>query len=547
MSAEGYFGPGEQSLVDMIQMWGINKTTGILYVISGESKGELHFFEGKSVGAHFGSLLADEEAIYHMLSLPEGKFRFVNTRSIRKSGDWSATYHDIIMEGMRRLDHLNSDKREVEDKLGLIPFITKDISDIDLSEHERVFLGLMDNKRNLGKVFNSSGLGLQKGLEIFQKMLSGEVFKLRKVRVLVVDDQDMWRKVISKMLLRDPFFEIAGVAEDGLDALKKLSDLKPDVMTLDLEMPRLNGIKTLYWMMSGGYDIVLKSHFNIEVEDTYRCPVVVISAIAGKMAPETLDALMGGASGYITKPSQVGTETLEQQQQRIAKTVLMASQVDLSKARRIKPQDSSDKSTLPEDDTRKLVCVASSTVGGLTSLMQFIPALPSTLDAAVFVVVDDLDSVGHAASFAEFLDRHSKVGVFPADRNTIIKKGAVYIMAGTQRVVFGETKAKKTGFKVESLKGQKKDFKVIDDMLLSAARCKGLDKKTGVVLAGDGVDGKLGFLEMVKFGEKVFTQDSYSSLNPVKPENVANTGISRTVPLSDMAKHVVEDIGKRES
>jgi two-component system chemotaxis response regulator CheB len=547
MSAEGYFGPGEQSLVDMIQMWGINKTTGILSVINGVSEGEVHFCDGKSVGAKFGDFLADEEAIYHMLSLEEGKFRFVNTRNINKSGGWSASYHDIIMEGMRRLDHLNSDKREVEDKLGLIPFIVQDISKMDLSEHERVFLGLMDNKRNLDKVFNSSGLGLQKGLEIFRKMLSDEVFKLRKVRVLVVDDQDMWRKVISKMLLKEPFFEIAGVAEDGLDALKKLSDLKPDVMTLDLEMPRLDGIKTLYWMMSGGYDILLKSHFNIKVEDTYRCPVVVISAIASKMAPETLEALMGGASGYITKPSQVGTDSLEKQQQRIAKTVLMASQVDLAKARRIKPKDRAGKSTLPEEETRKLVCVASSTVGGLTSLMQFIPALPKTLDAAVFVVVDDFDSVGHAASFAEFLDRHSDLGVFPAAQNTIIKKGAVYIMSGTQRVVFGQTRTKKTGFKVESLNGQKKGFRVIDDMLLSAARCRGLYKRTGVVLAGDGVDGKLGFLEMVKFGEKVFTQDSYSSLNPVKPENVASTGISRTVPLAGMAKRVVEDIGKRET
>ncbi len=120
-------------------------------------------------------------------------------------------------------------------------------------------------------------------------------------------------------------------------------------------------------------------------------------------------------------------------------------------------------------------------------------------------------------------------------------------MSGTQRVVFGQTRTKKTGFKVESLNGQKKGFRVIDDMLLSAARCRGLDKRTGVVLAGDGVDGKLGFLEMVKFGEKVFTQDSYSSLNPVKPGNVASTGISRTVPLAGMAKRVVEDIGKRET
>lgn len=546
MSAEGFFGPGEQSLVDMIQMWGLNKTTGVLTVTSGKENGEVHFDGGRAVWARVGPYLSNEDAIYHILALEGGRFRFVNTFNIRKNGPWNASYQQIIMEGMRRLDHLNDEKKDLKKKFGFIPHIIKDMARLKISDAEKVFLGLIDGKRNLEKVFNNSGLGVHKSLEIFNKFMSARVIALRKVRVLVVDDQAMWRKVISNMLLKAPYFEVVGTAEDGIDALKKISELKPDVMTLDLEMPRLGGIKSLYWMMSGGYDILLKSHFNIDIEDTYRCPVVVISAVATKMAPETLDALMGGASGYITKPSQVVAESLEQQQQRIAKTVLMASQVDLVKSRRIKAREVEKKEEFVRGDARKLVCVGASTVGGLTSLMRFVPGLPADIDASVFIVIDDLDSINHARSFAEFMDRHSGVRVLAADRSTLMKNGTVYISPGDQSVKFGVTRTGQTAFKVFRRKGEDagKPSKPIDEMLLSAIRCRGFDKRVGVVLAGDGTDGKIGFLEMVKSDATVFAQDSYSSLNPVKPEYVASTGVARIVPLGDMVKNITVEVGR---
>lgn len=552
MSAEGFFGPSEQSLVDMIQMWGLNNTTGILFVTSGQEEGEVHFDGGNAVWAKAGPYLTNEDAVYHILALKEGKFRFVNTNHVEKSDGWVASYQQMIMEGMRRLDHINDDMRGIEEKFGLIPHIIKeqadgDVADSDATEAEKVFLGLVDGKRNLEKLFNCCGLGVYKRVEVFSKLLSDGIIGMRKVRVLVVDDQKMWREIISNMLIKEPCFEIVGTAEDGIDALKQLSELKPDVMTLDLEMPRLNGLKTLYWMMSGGYDIVLKSHYDIDVEDTYRCPVVVISAIATKMADETLEALMGGASGYITKPSQVVTESLEEQQQRIAKTVLMASQVDLSKSKRIKARDVDEKKPLSDKSTNKMICTAASVVGGLTSLMQLVPGIPADLDASLFVVIDDLESVEHARSFAEFLDRHSELSVFVADKNSILKRGAVYISPGNQQVRFGVTQTKQTAFKLgsyeESGGSGDKVSRPIDDMLVSAVRCKGFEKRLGLVLAGDGSDGKIGFLDMVKLGGKVFAQDSYSSLNPVKPENVAGMGIAKVVQLGDMVKNIVDDIG----
>jgi len=547
MSAEGFFGPSEQSLVDMIQMWGLNNTTGILFVTSGQEEGEVHFDGGNAVWAKAGPYLTNEDAVYHLLALKEGKFRFVNTNHIEKSDGWSASYQQMIMEGMRRLDHINNDMRGIVEKFGLIPQIIKEPLDNNSSEAEKVFLGLVDGKRNLEKLFNCCGLGVYKRVEVFNKLLSDGIISMRKVRVLVVDDQKMWLKIISEMLMKEPCFEIVGTAEDGIDALKKLSELKPDVMTLDLEMPRLNGLKTLYWMMSGGYDIILKSHYDIDIEDTYRCPVVVISAIATKMADETLEALMGGASGYITKPSQVVTESLEEQQQRIAKTVLMASQVDLTKSKRIKARNVDEKKPLSDKNVNKIICAGASLVGGLTSLMQLIPGIPADLDASLFVVIDDLESVEHARSFAEFLDRHSEITVYVADKNSILKRGAVYISPGSQQVRFGVTQTKQTAFKLssyeESENSGSKASRPIDDMLVSAIRCKGFEERLGLVLAGDGVDGKIGFLDMVKLGGKVFAQDSYSSLNPIKPENVAGMGIAKVIQLGDMVKNIVDDIG----
>lgn len=547
MSVEGFFGAKEQNLVDMIQMWGLAKATGILKISSGREDGEIHFDGGKLVWAKAGPYLSNDDAVYHILALEEGKFRFINTSIIQKSNSLNASYHEIIMEGMIRLDHLKNEREALNEKYGFIPYIVNDNDSLDrLSYEEKVFLGLVDGRRNLENVFNNCGLGIHKSFEIYSRLLASNIINLRKVRVMVVDDQAMWRKVLFGMLMKEPYFEVAGTAEDGIEALRKVSELRPDVMTLDLEMPNLNGLQTLYWMMSGGYDILLKSQYDIDIQDTYRCPVVVISAIATRMAPETLEALMGGASAYITKPSQVSYESIEEQQQRIAKTVLMASQVDLLKSRRIMPKAVEKSGDVARANSRKLVCVGTSMVGGLTSLMQLIPTIPEELDASVFVVIDDLNSIEHARSFAEFLDRYSHVKVSVADRNTILRKGCVYISCGKQTVRFGITKTGQSAFKVsqEEEENPANPPRPIDEMVHSAMRCKGFDKRVGIVLAGDGDDGKIGFLEMVKHGEAVFAQDFYSSLNPVKPEIVSNTGIARIVPLGDMVKFIIDEVGK---
>lgn len=546
MSVEGFFGAKEQNLVDMIQMWGLAKATGILRITSGKEDGEIHFDNGKLVWAKAGPHLSDDDAVYHILALEEGKFRFINSSIIQKSNKLNASYHEIIMEGMIRLDHLKNERETLNDKFGFIPYIVNENDSVDgLAYEEKVFLGLVDGRRNLENVFNNCGLGVHKSFEVYSRLLNSNIINLRKVRVLVVDDQAMWRKVLFGMLMKEPYFEVVGTAEDGIEALKKLSTLRPDVMTLDLEMPNLNGLQTLYWMMSGGYDILLKSQYDIDIEDTYRCPVVVISAIATRMAPETLEALMGGASAYITKPSQVSYESIEEQQERIAKTVLMASQVDLLKSRRITPKNVDKSEGVARGNSRKLVCVGASVVGGLTSLMQMVPTLPPGLDASVFVVIDDLNSIEHARSFAEFLDRYSRVKVSAADKNTILRKGCVYISCGKQAIRFGMTNTGQSAFKVlqEGDESRGKPPKPIDEMVHSAMRCKGFDKRVGIVLAGDGDDGKMGFLEMVKHGETVFAQDFYSSLNPVKPEIVSNTGIARVVPLGEMIRFLVDEVG----
>jgi len=548
MSAEGYFGPSEQSLVDMIQMWGLNNTTGILVIKSGHEEGEVHFDKGRAVWAKAGDFLQDEDAIYHMLALKEGKFRFVNTNHIENKGSWSASYQQIIMEGMRRLDHINDEMRDMEDKFGLIPYIKKDPSSIRTSESEKIFLELVDGKRNLEKVLNYCGLGVHKRVEIFSHLLSSEIIGLRKVRILVVDDQAMWRSVVSNMLSEEASFEVVGIAEDGLEALKKLHELKPDVMTLDLEMPNLDGIKTLYWMMSGGYDILLKTHYNVNINDTYRCPVIVISAVTTEMAPQTLEALMGGALGYITKPSQVVPETLKEQQERIVKTVMSASQVDLMKSRRIQVETVTEKGNIPFENARKIICCAASVVGGLTSLMQLIPSIPGLIDAAMMVIIDDLDSMEHARSFAAFLNQYSELTVEAAEEGALLRRGTAYISPGSNQITFQVDESQNTTFRVSSFrkkeKKEKESLRPVDDMLISAIKCRQFEKKIGLVLAGDGPDGKIGFLDLVKMGGKVFAQDSYSSLNTVKPESIACMGIAKIVSLDDMVNNIVDEVGK---
>ncbi|HHD11439.1 MAG TPA: DUF4388 domain-containing protein, partial [Deltaproteobacteria bacterium] len=111
MSVEGFFGPNEDSLVDMVQMWGLAKTTGILTVKSGRDTGEIHFQEGRIVWAKAGPYLKDEDAVFHILAMEEGRFRFINTKDVRLNGRLNSSYQELIMEAMRRLDHLKTEKK----------------------------------------------------------------------------------------------------------------------------------------------------------------------------------------------------------------------------------------------------------------------------------------------------------------------------------------------------------------------------------------------------------------------------------------------------
>src|SRR3972149_116788 len=201
MSFEGFFGPNEGSLVDMIQMWGLAKTSGVLTIKSGKEEGEVHFFEGRAVWAKAGKYMADEDAIYHVLAMEEGRFRFVTTNDINNNGAFNCSFQELIMEGMRRLDHLKNEKKVLDDKMGFIPYVAA-VPHETLTDEQKIFLSLVNGKSSLEKVFNHCGLGVHKSFEVYTKLSSKGLIGLRKVRVLVVDDQAMWRKVVTNMLLQ---------------------------------------------------------------------------------------------------------------------------------------------------------------------------------------------------------------------------------------------------------------------------------------------------------------------------------------------------------
>ena len=338
----------------------------------------------------------------------------------------------------------------------------------------------------------------------------------RPIRVLVVDDSAFARKVLREALARSPEVEVVGVARDGLEALEKAAELKPDVMTLDLVMPNLDGLGTLRALPPDG-------------------PRVVIVSISGTDSALGLEALQNGAVDLVHKPTALATERLYDLSAELLDKVLAAADARPVPATTPPPVL---RDPVPRVSTVRLVVIGTST-GGPAALTRLLPALPRDLPAAVAVALHI--PAGYTEALARRLDDICAVHVFEAFEGAELSPGTVAIARGGQHLrVSSENGRLIAHVSPDPLTAP--FCPSVDILFQSAAAALG-PALLGVVLTGMGSDGLIGSKAIRAGGGRVLTEAERSCVVYGMPRAVAEVGQSDgQAPIDLMASAIVRSL-----
>ncbi|WP_432502211.1 protein-glutamate methylesterase/protein-glutamine glutaminase [Kineococcus arenarius] len=352
-----------------------------------------------------------------------------------------------------------------------------------------------------------------------------------KIRVLVVDDSVVVRRIVTDVLASDPAVEVVGTAPNGKVALDKIQQLKPDAVTLDIEMPVMDGLQTIK---------------EIRRLDR-RLPVVMFSTLTERGASATLEALSSGASDYVTKPANVGSvsESMESVRAELIPKIKalvpgVAAPPAATGARAAAPAAPvAVRSRTGAVGTPRALVVGSST-GGPEALSSVLAKLPAGLGVPV-LVTQHMPPV-FTRMYAQRLDKVSALNVVEAVDGQDVVAGTVYVAPGDFHM---EVVRRGTALVVKLQQGPPENFcrPAVDVMVRSAVAAFGGDL-LALILTGMGSDGKLGCKAVAAAGGQVVVQDEATSVVWGMPGAVAREGIADEVlPLGAIPDALLRRLG----
>lgn len=351
----------------------------------------------------------------------------------------------------------------------------------------------------------------------------------KKIKVLIVDDSAVVRQTMSDILASDPDIEVIATANDPFAAAARLKEEIPDVITLDVEMPRMDGLTFLQKIMS-----------------QHPIPVVMCSSLTGDGSASAMKALECGAVDIITKP-RVGTKQfLEESRMRICDAVKAAAQAKLRKINQQTiqraPKLTADamlakpevKSKAMLQTTEKVVVVGAST-GGTEALRVFLEMLPE--DSPGIVIVQHMPE-HFTSAFANRLNSICRVTVKEAENNDTVVRGRALIAPGNQHLLLKRSGAR---YFVEIKEGPlvSRHRPSVDVLFRSAARYAGKNA-VGVIMTGMGDDGARSMKEMYDAGAITIAQDEATCVVFGMPaEAIKHGGVHKVMPLERIAQEVL--------
>jgi len=346
----------------------------------------------------------------------------------------------------------------------------------------------------------------------------------KTIRVLVVDDSALMRKLISNLLDKDPEIDVIATAIDGCFALTKVEQMKPDVVTLDVDMPRMDGLTALGEMVS-----------------RYRTPVVMLSSLTNRGAALTMQALEKGAVDFVCKPN--GTANLAEMADELISKVKAAARANMSPLSGIPsaaPASKTGRTGGQGSGSGRIIAIGASS-GGPNALRHLLPRLPADIDAAIVIVQHMPESF--TAMLAHWLNEICELSVKEAEPGDLALPGRVLIAPGSLHM-----KARKTPHGCEVLldggalvNGHRPS---VDVLFRSVAREFGAHA-TGLILTGMGGDGAAGLGEIKAAGGHTIAQDKDSSAVYGMPRVATEKGYAEKVlPLIEMPSYLSSRIGR---
>ena len=304
-------------------------------------------------------------------------------------------------------------------------------------------------------------------------------------KLLIVDDSKLIRRAISNIFTDQENIQVVGEASNGREALEILPELNPDVVTLDINMPVMDGLTTL-------------KHIMIKNPK----PTVMLSSLTQEGASMTFDALKYGAIDFIPKPSRNNKDSLEKQGLDIIKKVNQAAEVEIESVQYIRSVPKDKSYDRPSGIACKNLFAMGASGGGYGALLKIIPQLLPDLPAAFLVVI--YAALQHVDAFAAYLDDHSFIKVKRAKDKEPIEGGVCYLCSGEEYMTV-HSSGNKYNLKVNPSPFSERRGS-INMLMLSIAEVM-TNRAVGVILSGSGDDGAEGLGEVVRMGGRAIVQD----------------------------------------
>jgi len=341
------------------------------------------------------------------------------------------------------------------------------------------------------------------------------------LKVLVVDDSAFMRKFIGDIIQSDSEMELVGTARNGEDALRKIAIYKPDVITLDVEMPGLNGLDTLKRIM----------------EQT-PLPVIMVSSLTQRGSKITIEALAAGAIDFITKPSLVKGESAEEIRRLLPLKIKAAAGARLGAYKDpVCFEEKKVKKTGPSGRlARKIVAIGAST-GGPRALEEVLKGFPADLPAAVLITQHM--PAGFTDSLSKRLDRICPLKVAEAANGESILESKAYVAPGGFHLLVA-----KDGTTLLSSSAPVNYVRPSADLMMETAAEVFGPSVVGVVLTGMGRDGAEGMARIKEKGGKTVVQDPNTAVIPSMPQAVIKKGSADMIVSLERVAAVVTGLLK---